>query len=1024
MQNKGFIQVFAVLLALVCLYYLSFTFVTRHYYSNAEEFAKNEMKAKNLNPNDNDKEYESLVNYYLNDSLANEKVWLGYTLKEAREKEINLGLDLKGGMNVIMEISVPDVLRSLSGNNPNENFNKALELARKDQATSQEDFITLFAKEYKKLDPQARLSAIFATREMENKINSGSSDNEVIQVLRTELKSALDNSFNVLRIRIDRFGVAQPNIQQIGSNGQILIELPGVKEPERVRKLLQGSANLEFWETYELSEIYDKLILANNAIRDNKASQSEVEKTTPADTTATAQVAKPDSTKTSASDSLLAKLESKEQQAKLITDQAEREKQYPLFSILQINQYNGQILKGPVVGVALPKDTATINSYLRMPQVKSVLPSNLKLRWTLKPQKLGDESSKTEVYQLVALKVTTRDGRPPLEGDAVTSAHENYGQHNAKVSVSMTMSPEGTKEWARLTRENVGRSIAIVLDDYVYSFPTVNGEIPNGTSEISGNFTPEEAQDLSNVLKSGKMAAPARIVQEDVVGPSLGQEAINKGLVAFIIALVVLLAYLFVMYGATPGTIAGGALLMNLFFTIGILSAFHAVLTLSGIAGIVLALAIAVDANVLIHERIKEELRGGKNTKRAVEEGYKKAFSAIFDSNISSILTGIILFYFGTGPIRGFATTLIIGILVSFFTAVFLTRVVYEYFLGKGKLQNLSFTTPISKNLLVRPTYKFIEHRKTFYIVAAVIVAICAGFLGFRGLNQGIDFTGGRNYIVRFSEPVNTVKVQDLLTTEFGDGNGLNVITIGGSNQVRISTNYKIHDNSESVDDEIEGKIYNALKPLLKPGTTREEFSTINKQSSQKVGPSVADDIKKGAVWAVIFSVIGLGLYILLRFRDISFSVATIVVLVIDAVFILGCYAMFWGILPFSMEIDQTFIGAILTALGYSINDKVVVFDRIREYTHLYPKREKKRLFNESLNTTLDRTINTGLSTLLVLIVIFALAGETIRSFSFAMLLGVLGALSSLFLAAPIAYEIQARRIKKQGGTVEEEDKK
>lgn len=1017
MQNKGFIQVFAILLALVCLYYLSFTFVTRHYYAAADEFATNELKAKGLDLNDNDKEYTRLVNYYLNDSLANTKVWLGYTLKESREKEINLGLDLKGGMNVIMEISVPDVLKTLSGNNPNENFNKALDLAKQRQATSQKDYISLFVEEYKKLDPNARLSAIFATREMENRISSGSSDDDVIKVLREELKSALSNSFNVLRIRIDRFGVAQPNIQQLETDGRILIELPGVKEPERVRKLLQGSANLEFWETYELSEVYQQLMTANNLIRDmklpddNKSTAAVTDSVKPA-----LAAAAPDSAKTSAGDSLLAKMEQNEQE-NLLSDKTAWEKQYPLFAVLQINQYNGQIMKGPVVGFSLPKDTAAVNNYLNLPLVKNALPRNLMLRWSLKPQMMGDEKNPTEFYQLIALKVTNRDGRPPLTGDVITDARENYGQNNnAKVSVSMSMSPEGSKEWARLTRENIGRSIAIVLDDYVYSYPTVNGEISGGNSEISGNFTPEEGKDLANVLKSGKMAAPARIVQEDVVGPSLGQEAINKGFVSFLIALVVLMAYLYVMYGAIPGSIANGALLLNLFFTIGILAAFHAVLTLSGIAGIVLALAIAVDANVLIHERIKEELRAGKNVKRAVEEGYKKAFSAIFDSNITSILTGVILFYFGTGPIRGFATTLIIGILVSFFTAVFLTRVVYEYFLGKGKFQNLTFTTGISKNILLNPAYKFIENKKKYYIATILIVVVCGGFLALRGMNQGIDFTGGRNYIVRFDEPVNTVQVQEMLAAEFGDEHAISVITIGGENQVRISTNYKIQDNSENVDEEIEGKLYHALKPLLKDGTTQDEFSTVNKQSSQKVGPSVADDIKTGAIWAVIFSVLGIGLYILLRFRDISFSVGTIVALCGDTLFILGCYAIFWGILPFSMEIDQTFIGAILTALGYSVNDKVVVFDRVREYSHLYPKRDKKRLFDESLNTTLNRTINTSLSTFLVLIVIFVLAGDTIRSFSFAMLLGVLvGTLSSLFLAAPLAYDIQTRKQAKRG---------
>ncbi|MCD7973799.1 MAG: protein translocase subunit SecDF [Candidatus Azobacteroides sp.] len=1020
MQNKGFIKVFAVLLALVCLYYLSFTFVTRHYYNEADKYAKGIMGTDKIDSN-NDREYMSLYNHYLNDSLANQKVWLGYTLKEAREKEINLGLDLRGGMNVIMEISVPDILKNLSGNNMDDNFNKALDLAQKQQFTSQSDFITLFRENYEKLDPGARLSAIFATREMDGRISSSSTNAEVEKVLREEVKSVLENSFNILRLRIDRFGVAQPNIQQLtNSNGRILIELPGVKEPERVRKLLQGSANLEFWETYELSEIYQSLLTANNVIRDlNQAKEEKtevktVETTLTNDSIASENIATEttDSVKT-AEDTLLAKLSGEGDQSGILEDQLEWQKQYPLFAVLPLNQMNGQISRGPVVGMALAKDTATVNRYLSLPQVKSVFNRDLMLRWTLKPQVYGEGANRAEYYQLVALKITTRDGRPPLEGDVVTRAQESYGQQGS-VSVSMSMNAEGTKDWARLTRENIGRSIAIVLDDYVYSFPTVNTEITGGNSEISGNFTPEEAQDLVNVLKSGKMAAPARIIQEDVVGPSLGQEAINNGIIAFIIALVILMVYLFLIYGTVPGLIANGALLLNLFFTIGILVSFQAVLTLAGIAGIVLSLAIAVDANVLIQERIKEELRAGKNVKRAVEEGYKKAFSAIFDANITSILTAVILFYFGTGPIRGFATTLIIGILVSFFTAVFLTRITYEGLLAKGKLHNLTFTTKLSKNFLVNPSFHFMENRKKYFIGFAILFIISLGFLFTRGLNQGIDFTGGRNYVVRFDEPVNTLQVQEMLSEQFDSDNSLNVITIGANNQVRISTNYMIEDNSEGIDEQIEAKLYNGLKPLLKQGTTQEEFSTIYIQSSQKVGPSIADDIKRAAIWAVIFSVIGIGLYILLRFRDISFSIGTITSLIFDAVFILGCYAMLWGFLPFSMEIDQTFIGAILTAIGYSVNDKVVVFDRVREYLQLYPKRDKKRVFDEALNTTLNRTFNTSFSTLLVLFVIFFAAGETIRSFAFAMIIGVLvGTATSLFLSAPLAYQIQSKKEEK-----------
>jgi SecD/SecF fusion protein len=727
-----------------------------------------------------------------------------------------------------------------------------------------------------------------------------------------------------------------------------------------------------------------------------------------------------------AEDTLLSKLAGgKAGQKSLITDKAEWAKQYPLFAVLQLNQTEGQINKGPVVGLSQAKDTAAVNDYMQLPEVKRVFPRDLRLKWTLKPEKQRNknvtEGQNLELYQLIALKVTTRDGRAPLEGDVVTDAHEQYEQ-NGSVGVSMSMNAEGTKEWARLTRENLERSIAIVIDDYVYSFPTVNSEITGGQSSITGNFTPQDAQDLVNVLKSGKMAAPARIIQEDVVGPSLGQEAINNGIVAFIIALIVMMLYLFVVYGTTPGIIANLALILNMFFTIGILVSFQAVLTLAGIAGIVLSLALAVDANVLIQERIKEELRSGKNVKRSVDEGYKKAFSAIFDANLTSILTAIILFLFGTGPIRGFATTLIIGILVSFFTAVFLTRITYEEFLAKGKFQRLTFVTRFSKNLLLHPSFQFMKGNKKYLVIYASLLLISLGFLFVKGLNQGIDFTGGRNYVVRFDKAVNTQKIQQMLASEFEVDNGLSVITIGsGNSQVRISTNYKIGDLSQSekqeetVDAEIERKLYQGLQPLLKANATQADFSNDNLKSSQKVGPSIADDIKKAAVWAIIFSVIVIGLYILLRFRDISFSAGTIVSLIMDAVVILGLYAMLWGILPFSMEIDQTFIGAILTAIGYSVNDKVVVFDRIREYTHLYVKRDRKRLFDDSLNTTLSRTINTSLSTLLVLIVIFALAGETVRSFSFAMIIGVIGGtLSTLFLASPIAYLLQVRKTKNE----------
>ena len=1001
MQNKGVITFFAVLLTLVCIFYLSFTFATNSYYKKAKEYAAGDQVKESQ---------------YL-DSLSTEKIWLGYTLKKSRTMELNLGLDLKGGMSVIMEISVADVLKSLANHNPDPIFNQALANATERQTKSNKDYISLFTEEYRKLDPGARLSAVFSTFELKDKITPQSSDAQVESVLRAELKGAIDNSFNVLRTRIDLFGVVAPNIQRLETEGRISIELPGIKEKERVRSLLQGSANLEFWETFDEKDIHQALLAANTIIRDSIAKAKaeipqEIALPEAVETETTPQP-QPE-VKNSAIEEELAGLEQADSNS-LETKNSESEvanteesldafkENFPLFYLL--NASPQQSHTGPGIGVVSKRDREQVEKYLNMRLVKEALPRQLSLKWSVKPT---DE--KEEMYQLYALKISTRDGRPALEGDVVTSAKDEFSQNSSYAEVAMTMNSEGAKKWARLTKENIGKCVAIVLDNLVYSAPVVQNEIPNGRSNITGNFTAEDAKDLANVLKSGKMSAPARIVQEDVVGPSLGQESINKGFLSFLFALILLMAYMVTVYGLKPGLIANSALLLNLFFTMGVLASFHAVLTLSGIAGIVLALAIAVDANVLIYERIKEEIRGGKKVKNAVEEGYKKAFSAIFDSNLTSIITGVILWYFGTGPIRGFATTLIIGIVISFFTSVFLTRVIYESFMEKGKLLNLTFTTSLMKNFLVNPKFNLLKNRKLIYIVNATIVIICLIALIFRGLNQGIDFTGGRNYTVRFEQPINTVEAQELLDPIF-ENHTPSVITIGSPNQVRISTNYKITDNSEGVDREVTEKLYEGLKALLPDGTTYEQFSENHILSSQKVGPSIAEDIKTGAFWAVIFAVIAIGLYILLRFRDISYSAGSIAALTGDAIFILGAYAILWGFVPFSLEIDQTFIGAILTVIGYSINDKVVIFDRVREYSHLYPKRDKYELFNEALNSTLDRTFNTSMSTLIVLVIIFFFAGEAIRSFAFAMLLGVfIGTFSSLFTAAPIAYEIQKRK--------------
>lgn len=992
MQNKGFVKVFAVLLTLVCLFYLSFSFVTNRYNKKAAEYAGGDPVKESL---------------YL-DSLSTEKVWLGYTLKECREMEISLGLDLKGGMNVILELSVPDVIRSLSNNNPDENFNKALDLAYAKQASSQKDFISLFADEYKALDSNARLATIFSTFELKDKITPQSSDDQVIVVLRDELQSAIDNSFNVLRTRIDRFGVVSPNIQRLETAGRILVELPGVKEPERVRKLLQGSANLEFWETYKLPEIYQQLVAADNVLASVLAASDAADSTAVA-STEEAPAVKADSV-TSETDSLLAKIQDSPEVEK---DQSAEEfaKQHPLFALLQLNQYNGQLAPSAVVGYAQAKDMAKINEYLSMKQVKDALPRNLALKWGVKAM---DE--KGMFFELYALKVTNRDGTPALGGDVITDASSDFVQQPgvSGQEVSMKMNAEGAKAWARLTKENTGRSIAIVLDGVVYSAPNVEGEIPGGQSRITGNFTPEEAKDLANVLKSGKMAASVHIVQEDVVGPSLGQEAINAGVISFVLALVLLMLYMCAFYGVIPGLIADGALVVNIFFTMGILASFQAVLTLPGIAGMVLTLGMAVDANVLIYERTKEELRAGKTLAKAISDGYSNAFSAIFDSNLTSIITGIVLFYFGTGPIRGFATTMIIGLCASFLTAVFLTRIVYEALLAKDKLNKVTFVTNITKDLLKNPKINFLGARKVGYLIPLAIIILGVISMMTVGLNKGIDFTGGRNYIVRFDQNVKTDDIRSMLDAQL-DG-AVSVITIGTPDQVRISTNYKIDVQDPNIDREIESKLYEGLKPLLKDGTTVDQFVSDYIQSSQKVGPSMADDIKNSAILAVIFSMICMAAYILLRFRDVSFSVGAFASVATTTLCIISFYTLLWKLLPFSMEVDQTFIAAILTIIGYSINDTVVVFDRIRETISIYPKRDRYQVINDALNSTLCRTFNTSLTTLVVVICIFILGGSTIRSFTFAILLGiVIGTYSTLFVATPIAYELQKRKIKKHG---------
>ena len=982
MQNTGFVKVFAVLLTLVCVFYLSFSFVTRHYTNKAKEFAKGDVKVEQD---------------YL-DSLANEKVFFGnWTLKQCREMEISLGLDLKGGMNVILEVSVPDVIKALADNKPDEAFNQALANAAKQAISSQDDVITLFVREYHKIAPDARLSELFATQQLKDKVNQKTSDAEVEKVLRTEVKAAVDNSYNVLRTRIDRFGVVQPNIQSLEDKmGRIMVELPGIKEPERVRKLLQGSANLEFWETYNAKDVAPYLQAADNKLRSILANEA------PADSAAVDSTAAPVVAQaTSTADSLAAALKG-ENKAQSV-DLAQIKKEHPLLAVLQVNS-SGQ---GPVVAYANYKDTADTNKYLSMKEIQAELPKDLRLKWGVSAY---EYDPKGQTFELYAIRSTERNGRAPLEGDVVVSAKDEYDQFG-KPAVSMSMNTDGSRRWAQLTKQNIGKSIAIVLDGYVYSAPNVNTEITGGNSQITGHFTPEQAKDLANVLKSGKMPAPARIVQEDIVGPSLGQASINAGVFSFIVALILLMIYMCSMYGFIPGMVANGALVLNMFFTMGILSSFQAALTMSGIAGMVLALGMAVDANVLIYERTKEELRAGKGVKKALADGYSNAFSAIFDSNLTSIITGVILFNFGTGPIRGFATTLIIGILISFFTAVFMTRLVYEYFMNKDKWLNLTFSSKISKNLMTNVHFDFMGRNKQWFTITGIILVICIGSLFVRGLSQSIDFTGGRNFKVQFENAVEPEQVRELIASKFGDSN-VSVIAIGTDKKtVRISTNYRIEEEGNNVDSEIEAYLYETLKPVLTQNITLETFIDRENHtggsivSSQKVGPSIADDIKTSAMWSVVLALIAIGLYILIRFRNIAYSVGSVVALTSDTLMILGAYSLCWGWMPFSLEIDQTFIGAILTAIGYSINDKVVIFDRVREFFGLYPKRDRKQLFNDSLNTTLARTINTSLSTLIVLLCIFILGGDSIRSFAFAMILGVvIGTLSSLFVASPIAY--------------------
>ena len=1011
MQNKGFVKFIAVVLTLICLFYLSFSAVTSYVDKKASK-----MEAKQ-------------AEQYL-DSLNTTRFYLGsYTLKDCRETAIGLGLDLKGGMNVILEVSVPEVIKALADHKTDPAFLKSVEEAQKEATESQSDFISLFVKAYKKNAPGSNLASIFATQQLKGKVNTSTSDSDVEKVLRQSVEEAVDNSFNVLRTRIDRFGVVQPNIQKIeGQTGRIMVELPGIKEPERVRKLLQGSANLEFWETYDSQEAVNYLNQLNNALRngDTAEAKNDTVASEAAPETEVAATEKTDSVKSDAKDLLSKASAASEGKATSSMDDkaiAEAKKANPLFSILQVVPGNN----GALVGYALATDTAEINRLVSSNVAKQILPGDMSLKWDVKSM---DESGR--VFQLYAIRMTGKNGRAPLEGEVVTDASDSFDQFG-RPCVTMKMNSEGSRKWAALTEANVGHSVAIVLDNLVYSAPNVKGKIDGGSTEISGNFTTNETKDLANVLQSGKMPAPATIVQEDIVGPTLGAQSIRAGFISCIIAFILLMCYMVAMYGFKAGMVANCALILNFFFSFGILTSFGAALTLSGIAGMVLTLGMAVDANVLIFERAKEELRGGKNLKNAISAGYSNAFSAIFDSNVTTILTGVILYNFGTGPIKGFATTLMIGIVCSFFTAVWLTRIVFEHFMNRNQWQDLTFTTPLSKNLMQNTHYNFMGKYKTSFVIFGVLILIGAASLFVRGLSQSIDFTGGRNYKVEFVNPVQPEEVKSALTKVFEANNKtdeavtVSVISVGtDGKQIRVSTNYRIKENGTNVDEEIENNLYQAFVDggFVDKNVTAEQFLDRDDRaggsiiSSQKVGPSIAEDITYGAILSVLFAIVVIFLYILLRFRNVAYSVGSIAALCVDTFLVISAFSLFYGVLPFSLEIDQTFIGAILTVIGYSINDKVVVFDRIRETFQLHPKRDPQQNFNDSLNACLARTVNTSVSTFIVLLAIILFGGESIRGFAFAMILGVvIGTLSSLFVAAPIAYLVMGARIKEEGET-------
>lgn len=1025
MRNKGAILTLAIALALVCLYQLSFTWKSNVIRNNAQEYASNYIETAVDTSRYKAAQIDSIKikqeDKYL-DSMANEVVYnlliKKYTFREVQARELNFGLDLKGGMNIILEISVVDILKSMAANPQDTTFVKALAKTRELQMSTNDDYITSFGKAFKEVDPNARLSAIFGTPELRDKIDFNTSDAEVLHIIKEEAKGAIDNAFNIITTRIDQFGVTQPNIQRLETNDRILVDLPGVKNKGRVRKLLQGTANLEFWIAYDNTEIYSQLYEVNEVVRNYLDTQEALKKadTKETDTGETvlkdlaqsdhpAETPEEESTKDTSNlaSSLLEQIQSDTTGQLDSLQLQDQRKQYPFYSVFgpALNPQNGQPISGPIVGQALFRDTATVNSYLRMAIQKNIFPRDVKFLWSALPNK-DAEDRETGTINLYAIKITERDGRAILEGDVITSASQQYDQMNASAYVSMNMNGEGATKWARITKANIGKAVAIVLDDRVYSAPVIQTEITGGSSQITGSFTPHEAQDLANLLKSGKLPAPAKIIQETVVGPSLGEESVNSGFKSFIIAFIVILLYMVFYYSRNAGLVSDLALLANMFFIMGVLASLGAALTLPGIAGIVLTIGMSVDANVLIYERIREEVAAGKGLKLAVKDGYKNAYSAIIDANLTTLITGIILLIFGTGPIKGFATTLVIGICTSLFSAIFITRLIVDSYLKRNK--DFKFDTSLTKGAFKNTSVKFIDNRKLAYAISGLMIVVAIGSLAVRGLDPGVDFTGGRNFIIKFHHNVDNQEIAQALSVKLGEQP--KVITFGSDDQVRITTRYKLDEEGTEVDEVIQREVYESLIPYMDEGTTYKQFNDEYWRSSQKVGPTIADDIKRQAVLAIALALIFMFLYIILRFRNWQYGLGAVLALMHDALILLGVFSLLWGLMPFSLEIDQAFIAAILTVVGYSINDTVVVFDRIREYIGLYPKRERKEILNLALNSTLSRTFNTSISTFIVLLTIFVFGGEAIQGFTFGLMIGVVvGTYSSLFVATPVVYD-------------------